>query len=122
MSGQTVGSVPELAGLVVRDASTPFTLNDGTSNVGSGIVQTRVIQSTSTGKCYIGWVISNQSRTRSIDLFRIGGMDSSFTFDIDFKTDGVMASDEIYRRQVRLYAEAITHATGRPARGVLLRV
>ena len=28
----------------------------------------------------------------------------------------------VYRRQVALYAEAITHATGRPARGVLLRV
>jgi ATP-dependent exoDNAse (exonuclease V) beta subunit len=42
---------------------------------------------------------------------------------VDFKTDGELGEhEEIYRRQVALYAEAITHATGRPARGVLLRV
>jgi ATP-dependent exoDNAse (exonuclease V) beta subunit len=42
---------------------------------------------------------------------------------VDFKTDGEFALGEAnYRRQVALYAEAITHATGRPARGVLLRV
>ena len=43
---------------------------------------------------------------------------------VDFKTDGELgeARREMYRRQVALYAEAITHATGRPARGVLLRV
>ena len=42
---------------------------------------------------------------------------------MDFKTDGELALGEaIYRRQVALYVEAITHATGRPARGVLLRV
>jgi ATP-dependent helicase/nuclease subunit A len=41
---------------------------------------------------------------------------------IDFKTDVVMATDETYRRQVALYAEAIARATGIPARGVLLRV
>jgi len=42
---------------------------------------------------------------------------------VDFKTDGELGEHETaYRRQVALYAEAITHATGRPARGVLLRV
>ncbi|HVG77172.1 MAG TPA: UvrD-helicase domain-containing protein [Patescibacteria group bacterium] len=42
---------------------------------------------------------------------------------VDFKTDGELGEHEAaYRRQVALYAEAITHATGRPARGVLLRV
>ncbi len=42
---------------------------------------------------------------------------------IDFKTDrelGARLAD--YRRQVALYARAIAQATGRPARGVLLRV
>jgi ATP-dependent exoDNAse (exonuclease V) beta subunit len=42
---------------------------------------------------------------------------------IDFKTDrelGTRLAD--YRRQVALYARAIAQATGRPARGVLLRV
>ncbi len=42
---------------------------------------------------------------------------------IDFKTDrelGARLAD--YRRQVDLYARAIAQATGRPARGVLLRV
>jgi ATP-dependent exoDNAse (exonuclease V) beta subunit len=41
---------------------------------------------------------------------------------IDFKTDVVFATDDVYRRQVALYAEALTRATGSPARGVLLRV
>jgi ATP-dependent exoDNAse (exonuclease V) beta subunit len=42
---------------------------------------------------------------------------------VDFKTDVEIAGrlDE-YRRQVGLYARAIAHSTGRPARGVLLRV
>ena len=42
---------------------------------------------------------------------------------VDFKTDvelGTRLGD--YRRQVALYARAIARATGRPARGVLLRV
>jgi ATP-dependent exoDNAse (exonuclease V) beta subunit len=40
----------------------------------------------------------------------------------DFKTDAELGvSEAAYRRQVALYAEAITHATGRPAQGVLLR-
>jgi hypothetical protein len=42
---------------------------------------------------------------------------------VDFKTDGELGpSVEIYRRQVALYLMAISRATGRPARGVLLRV
>jgi ATP-dependent helicase/nuclease subunit A len=41
----------------------------------------------------------------------------------DFKTDVEISSDEeTYRRQVALYIEAITRATGRAASGVLLRV
>ncbi|HQZ37600.1 MAG TPA: UvrD-helicase domain-containing protein [Vicinamibacterales bacterium] len=41
----------------------------------------------------------------------------------DFKTDVVLgASDDAYRRQVAVYAEALARATGRPVRGVLLRV
>ena len=42
---------------------------------------------------------------------------------IDFKTDAELgARAAVYRRQVALYARAIAQATGRPARGVLLRV
>ena len=42
---------------------------------------------------------------------------------VDFKTDVELGPGEAaYRRQVALYVEAITRATGRPARGVLLRV
>jgi hypothetical protein len=42
---------------------------------------------------------------------------------VDFKTDAELgASEESYRRQVALYAEAIAQVTQRPARGVLLRV
>lgn len=42
---------------------------------------------------------------------------------VDFKTDVEIAGEEAaYRRQLALYAEALTRATNRPARGVLLRV
>jgi ATP-dependent exoDNAse (exonuclease V) beta subunit len=42
---------------------------------------------------------------------------------VDFKTDVEIGSGlERYRRQVQMYAAAIHNATGRPARGVLLRV
>jgi hypothetical protein len=42
---------------------------------------------------------------------------------IDFKTDAELGARAVaYRRQVALYARAIAQATGRPARGVLLRV
>jgi ATP-dependent exoDNAse (exonuclease V) beta subunit len=42
---------------------------------------------------------------------------------VDFKTDhNVDESLDAYRRQVQLYASAIAEATGRPARGVVLRV
>ena len=39
---------------------------------------------------------------------------------IDVET--VLVTDDVYRRQVALYADALTRATGLPARGVLLRV
>jgi len=42
---------------------------------------------------------------------------------VDFKTDVEMAgAEETYRRQIAVYVEAIARATGKPARGVLLRV
>jgi ATP-dependent exoDNAse (exonuclease V) beta subunit len=42
---------------------------------------------------------------------------------VDFKTDAEIAgAEEAYRRQVALYAHAVARATGRPARGVLLRI
>jgi ATP-dependent exoDNAse (exonuclease V) beta subunit len=42
---------------------------------------------------------------------------------IDFKTDAEMGvSEDAYRRQVALYAEALTTITGQPARATLLRL
>ncbi|HKV41324.1 MAG TPA: hypothetical protein VJX67_19110, partial [Blastocatellia bacterium] len=43
---------------------------------------------------------------------------------VDFKTDVEISekSEEEYKTQVRLYAQAISRATGQPARAVLLRV
>jgi ATP-dependent exoDNAse (exonuclease V) beta subunit len=41
---------------------------------------------------------------------------------VDYKTDREIAAtgEEQYRRQIAIYASAIAHATGRPARGVLV--
>jgi ATP-dependent helicase/nuclease subunit A len=42
---------------------------------------------------------------------------------VDFKTDAELGDAEaVYRRQVALYADALAAITGRPARGMLLRV
>ncbi|MDP1571331.1 MAG: UvrD-helicase domain-containing protein [Vicinamibacterales bacterium] len=42
---------------------------------------------------------------------------------VDFKTDAELGEAEAgYRRQVALYAAAIARATGRPARGILMRL
>jgi ATP-dependent exoDNAse (exonuclease V) beta subunit len=42
---------------------------------------------------------------------------------VDFKTDAeIGASAAVYQRQVAIYVAAVTRATERPARGVLLRV
>jgi ATP-dependent exoDNAse (exonuclease V) beta subunit len=42
---------------------------------------------------------------------------------VDFKTDAELGpGEDAYRRQVALYVEGIVEATGRPARGVLLRL
>jgi ATP-dependent exoDNAse (exonuclease V) beta subunit len=57
-----------------------------------------------------------------------GNVDLAFLDDgvwtvIDFKTDQELTrSLDVYRRQVALYAAAISAATGTPARAVLLRV
>jgi ATP-dependent exoDNAse (exonuclease V) beta subunit len=42
---------------------------------------------------------------------------------VDFKTDAELgASEDDYRRQVALYAEALTDITGRPAAATILRL
>jgi ATP-dependent exoDNAse (exonuclease V) beta subunit len=42
---------------------------------------------------------------------------------VDFKTDAELGdAEEAYRRQVALYADALAAITGRPARGLILRV
>ena len=42
---------------------------------------------------------------------------------VDFKTDReIEGALDRYRRQVQIYAAAVASATGKPARGVLLRV
>jgi ATP-dependent exoDNAse (exonuclease V) beta subunit len=49
--------------------------------------------------------------------------DSGWTI-VDYKTDRELAAagEERYRRQVALYAAAVSQATGKPATGVLVRV
>jgi len=42
---------------------------------------------------------------------------------IDFKTDRELEDAlDVYRRQIQIYAHAISSATGRPARAVLMKV
>src|SRR5262249_802343 len=58
-----------------------------------------------------------------------GVVDAAFLADDAGWTGGALRTDveiagslDAYRRQVRLYADAVTHATGVPARAVLLRL
>jgi ATP-dependent exoDNAse (exonuclease V) beta subunit len=55
-----------------------------------------------------------------VDLaFEVGGE----MVVVDFKTDReLQGSLEVYRRQVQIYAHAIATATGREARGVLMKI
>ena len=42
---------------------------------------------------------------------------------VDFKTDAELGdNEEVYRRQVALYADALASITGKMAAGVILRV
>ena len=62
------------------------------------------------------------------DVLVDGQVDLAFEGDegwtvVDFKTDVEIAgADDSYRRQVALYTHAIAKISGRPARGLLLRV
>jgi ATP-dependent exoDNAse (exonuclease V) beta subunit len=62
------------------------------------------------------------------DVLIDGQIDLAFESDdgwvvVDFKTDAEPGeSDEAYRRQVALYADSLSQITGRPARGVILRI
>ena len=77
------------------------------------------------GRCYRETPITWRSDTGTLIE---GFVDLAYAQDdgfvvVDFKTDRELEGAlERYERQVRIYAGAVAAATGRPTRGVLMRV
>jgi ATP-dependent exoDNAse (exonuclease V) beta subunit len=77
------------------------------------------------GRCYREMPVTWRTDTGAIieGLVDLAYADDAGLVVVDFKTDRELdGALERYQRQVRIYAAAIAAATGRPARGVLLRV
>ena len=85
----------------------------------------RAARASQSGRCYREIPIT--LRLASGVLIE-GTVDLAFHEDeeitvIDFKTDRELKGDlPVYRRQVQIYAHAVATATGRPARGVLMKI
>ena len=128
-----LGASPEevraIAGLQARLLSAPAIEADAAAVLAEDVLRHPLLQAahharTSRRACLREMPVSIVRDGVLID----GQADLAFEDDegwvvVDFKTDAEFGPGEAaYRRQVALYAEGITHATGRPARGVLLRV
>jgi hypothetical protein len=100
LPGSTVGSNPELAGLVLEDVLQPFSFVDTTGHTLSGEVQNRVVRSDLTGTLGFYWRILDTSGTSvtgdpgAITAFRIGGFDN-MALDADWRIDGLGAVNPI---------------------------
>jgi hypothetical protein len=87
LAGTTAAARPELAGTVVADVDTPFTL--GTV---SGFVQNRVVRETGSGTLDFYWRVQldpNVEASDSIDALRIGNFGYASMTDADWRIDGL---------------------------------
>lgn len=87
INGTTVLDRPELAGLILEDLITPFTIT-GAGETLSGSIQNRVIRSDLDGTIDFSWRILPDSGTGDISAFRVDGF-AGFALDADYRTDGL---------------------------------
>jgi hypothetical protein len=86
LAGTTVAARPELAGVVLADVDTPFTL-DGVT----GFVQNRVVRENGTGTLDFYWRVQLDPATEGsdgIDALRIGNFGYAYMTDADWRIDG----------------------------------
>lgn len=86
ITGTTVAARPELAGTVVEDLVTPFTIS-GAGETLSGTIQNRVVLSVD-GTYDFYWRILPDSGQGDISAFRVDGFDG-FALDADWRIDGL---------------------------------
>ena len=86
LAGTTSAARPELAGLVLADTDTPFTL-DGVT----GYVQNRVVRESGTGTLDFYWrvVVDPGTDTGGIRAFRLTDFGYGYMTDADWRIDGV---------------------------------
>ena len=87
LAGTTVAARPELAGTVLADTDTSFTL-DGVT----GYVQNRVVRETGTGTLDFYWRVVVDPGTNGgtgIDALRLGNFGYGYMTDADWRIDGL---------------------------------
>ncbi len=87
INGTTVASRPELAGVILEDKLSNFTIS-GAGETLSGIIQNRVVRSDVDGTLDFYWRIIPTSGDGDLMAFRVGGFDG-FALNADWRTDGV---------------------------------
>ena len=86
INGTTVAARPELAGVVLEDDVSNFTIS-GAGESFSGQIQNRVVRSVD-GTLDFYWRIMPTYGTGDISAFRVNGF-SDFTLDADWRIDGL---------------------------------
>lgn len=88
LGGTTAAARPELAGLIIEDVLTPFSIPS--QNV-SGTVQNRVVRETGTGTLDFYWriLVDSNSTGAGVSSLRIGDFGFDFLTDADWRLDGL---------------------------------
>lgn len=87
INGTTTAIRPELAGVVLEDLITPFTIS-GAGETLSGTIQNRVVRSDVDGTLDFHWRIRPDAGIGDLSAFRVIGFDG-FSLDADWRIDGL---------------------------------
>lgn len=87
LPGTTVAARPELAGTIIEDEFSAFTVTLGAETL-SGVIQNRVVRSDVDNTLDFYWRIIPDSGNGDIRSFRIGGFEG-FALDADWRIDGL---------------------------------
>ncbi len=87
LPGTTVAARPELAGVILEDLLTPFTVSGAGESL-SGTIQNRVVQSDVDGTLDFYWRIIPEEGDGDISAFRVSGF-AGFALDADWRIDGL---------------------------------
>ena len=96
LSGTTSAARPELAGTILNDVDTPFTLG-----AISGVVQNRVVRETTSGTLDFYWrvILDPASTAGGVTAFRVGDFGYASLTDADYRIDG-LGSDVVAKARL----------------------